>query len=214
MLISAIPWVRDNAVFKQALTYTLLVVPLNQITMGLSAIYSVAQVGAYKTSLFGLPPPTAADFFVWEVNEPAVPQIDGSPGPLVCIMFSIISLPMWFFLLWYIDVRRYYYAAPPLMGTTQTTVEDPDVAEERRRVETGGAAAAAVRMVHLSKHFPAPKKKGKKMPNKIAVSDLSLAIDGKGCFALLGPNGAGKTTVLSILTGEQEATRLSCFEPG
>ena len=39
-------------------------------------------------------------------------------------------------------------------------------------------------------------------PDKVAVADLSLAIDGQGCFALLGPNGAGKTTTLSMITGD------------
>ena len=46
-----------------------------------------------------------------------------------------------------------------------------------------------------------PKKKGKKQPPKVAVDNLSLGIDGQGCFALLGPNGAGKTTTISMLTG-------------
>lgn len=58
------------------------------------------------------------------------------------------------------------------------------------------------------KTFPQAKKKGEvgKAPRKVAVDNLSLAIDGKGCFALLGPNGAGKTTTLSMLTGDISPT--------
>jgi len=60
--------------------------------------------------------------------------------------------------------------------------------------------------VHLRKTFPQAKKNKAKQPDKVAVNDLSLAIDGQGCFAMLGPNGAGKTTTLSMLTGDIRPT--------
>lgn len=41
--------------------------------------------------------------------------------------------------------------------------------------------------------------RGKK--KKIAVKDLTLAIEKGECFGLLGPNGAGKSTSLNMLTG-------------
>lgn len=56
--------------------------------------------------------------------------------------------------------------------------------------------------VHLRKIFKQPKQHGKPQPPKVAVENLSLGIDGQGCFALLGPNGAGKTTTLAMLTGD------------
>ena len=38
--------------------------------------------------------------------------------------------------------------------------------------------SALVRMVHLRREFKAPPKKGKKQPNKVAVADMSLTLDG------------------------------------
>jgi len=204
LLISAIPVVRESPLAKNLITYILLVVPINQISMGLSSIYMISIVGAYMEALAGAPPPTVLDYFVLTVDVPGQGE---SPGPLACILYSIFTAPMWFFLLWWIDVRRYYYPKPRNEITGETcTDEDKDVAAERARVEQGGADGALVRMLHLRKEFKQPKKKGKAQPNKVAVADLSLAIDGQGCFALLGPNGAGKTTTLSMLTGDLEPT--------
>ena len=251
LLISAIPVVRDTPLAKNIVTYTLLLIPLNQvrtfphahricicilpacpqhlvpsgmsphlslsltappppptcltqISMGLTAIYTISMVSAYQQALAGAPPATAADYFVFSIE---VPGIEGtSPGPLSCIFYSLFTAPLWFYLLWYIDVRRYYYPRKRVVPTISPVSEDRDVAEERARVESGAADGSLVRMVHLRREFAMPKKKGKKQPNKVAVADLSLAIDGKGCFALLGPNGAGKTTTLSMLTGDLEPT--------
>jgi len=41
---------------------------------------------------------------------------------------------------------------------------------------------------------------------KVAVKNLSLAIDKGECFALLGINGAGKTTIFKMLTGKINPT--------
>ena len=89
---------------------------------------------------------------------------------------------------------------------------------ERERVESGRADMALVRLVRLRKEFKIGKKKvqGKwvAQPNKVAVADFSLSIDGKGCFALLGPNGAGKTTTLEMLTGDISPTSGDAYVAG
>ena len=206
LLISAIPAIRDLPTVKMVVNLVLLLIPVNQISFGLSAVYSVATVGAYNSALVNAPPLTPADYFVFTYT---IPGVDGaSPGPLLCIAYSVLTAPLWFYLLWRTDVKRYYYS--PRMHDVRIVsgraAEDADVAAERARVEGGGADGALVRIRHLRKEFKSPKKGGKPQPNKVAVDDLSLAVDGSGCFALLGPNGAGKTTTLSMLTGDIRAT--------
>jgi ABC-type multidrug transport system ATPase subunit len=41
---------------------------------------------------------------------------------------------------------------------------------------------------------------------KLAVKDVTFAVEKGITFGLLGPNGAGKSTLISILTGLYEAT--------
>jgi ABC-type multidrug transport system ATPase subunit len=220
LVLSAIPGVRDNTTAQSIITYALLVVPLNQLSFGLSAIYTVANVAIYTSAYVpGASGPRAADFLVWAVTNP----ISGgsSPGPLICMAASLVSAPFWFWALWRVDVRRYYLASNadggvPHGGPRQEggSTEDADVAAERRRVESGGADCALIRMVGLRKTFRMPKKNGKPQPDKVALDNLSLAIDGQGCFALLGPNGAGKTTALSVLTGDMRPTAGEAFVAG
>jgi ABC-type multidrug transport system ATPase subunit len=49
---------------------------------------------------------------------------------------------------------------------------------------------------------------------KVAVSDLSLAIEGGSCFGLLGENGCGKSTTLSIIMGLLPSTQGRAFVNG
>lgn len=43
--------------------------------------------------------------------------------------------------------------------------------------------------------------------NKVAVHNLSLAVDAGEVFGLLGHNGAGKTTTMKIMIAEEAATK-------
>lgn len=91
--------------------------------------------------------------------------------------------------------------------------EGADVSAERTRVENlwqkwssqqsssqnskNLQSPAAILLHHLRKIYPI---KNGNQP-KIAVHDLSLAIDRCECFGLLGPNGAGKTTTIRMMEG-------------
>ncbi|KAL4428467.1 hypothetical protein ABPG75_002556 [Micractinium tetrahymenae] len=89
--------------------------------------------------------------------------------------------------------------------------EGPDVAAERARAEAlwqqwqrGPAQAppAAILLRSLRKVFPSRDGNAE----KVAVADLSLAIQRRECFGLLGPNGAGKTTTIRMLEGFMHAS--------
>ena len=143
----------QRSALQAATLYTpdsLMILPLNQLSFSLSAIYTVAQVAAYRKAFAPetYTPPSVADFMVWTVD---IPNADGSsPGPLLCLVFSIVTAPLWFYLLWLVDVRRYYHPqrATDFSGPAPAD-EDPDVAAERARVEGGAAGDATVRMVRL-----------------------------------------------------------------
>ncbi len=48
-------------------------------------------------------------------------------------------------------------------------------------------------------------------PKKVAVDDLTLAIQPGEVFGFLGPNGAGKTTTMNVLLGFVNATRGAAY---
>lgn len=78
-------------------------------------------------------------------------------------------------------------------------MEPEDVALERQRVQElidsqDSGDRASIVIQSLKKVF------GRKV-KKLAVKDLTLAVNRGECFGLLGPNGAGKSTSLNMLTG-------------
>ncbi|KNE54506.1 hypothetical protein AMAG_00477 [Allomyces macrogynus ATCC 38327] len=91
----------------------------------------------------------------------------------------------------------------------ETQFEDDDVRAERARVDNNQFPQDAPLVVrHMRKIYPGT--------NKIAVKDVTMAIERDTIFGLLGPNGAGKSTLISILTGLYEPTmgeaKLSGFD--
>lgn len=90
------------------------------------------------------------------------------------------------------------------IGGDKTELGSSDIMKEHDKVQSILANAASnagkvdesysIIISKLKKVFRGKKK-------KIAVKDLTLAIEKGECFGLLGPNGAGKSTSLNMLTG-------------
>ncbi|KXS12068.1 P-loop containing nucleoside triphosphate hydrolase protein [Gonapodya prolifera JEL478] len=77
--------------------------------------------------------------------------------------------------------------------------EDDDVREERARVIEGrfDTSATPLYMRGMRKVYEGRLGLGP----KVAVNNITVAVEEGRVFGLLGPNGAGKTTLISILTG-------------
>jgi len=96
------------------------------------------------------------------------------------------------------------------LDETELLEEDEDVKEERTRVYNDQYnPLSTVVMKDMRKQFTV---------DKVAVKNVSLAIDPNSVFGLLGPNGAGKTTLINILTGlyppSSGDSRLAGFKVG
>ncbi|KAG0345236.1 hypothetical protein BG004_003854 [Podila humilis] len=95
------------------------------------------------------------------------------------------------------------------LDAEEVKFEDPDVKQERRRVLTDQYATdCPLVMKNMRKVYPTN--------NKLAVKNVTFAVEKDTIFGLLGPNGAGKTSLIHILTGLYEPTqgwaRLAGFE--
>lgn len=78
--------------------------------------------------------------------------------------------------------------------------EDPDVKQERSRVlHDNFAPDCPLVMKNMRKIYPTNK--------KLAVKNVTFAVEKDTIFGLLGPNGAGKTSLIHILTGLYEPTQ-------
>ncbi|KAJ1501976.1 hypothetical protein HMI56_002938, partial [Coelomomyces lativittatus] len=76
----------------------------------------------------------------------------------------------------------------------ETQFEDADVKAERARVDSNNISPTCPLIIrHMRKIYPGTK--------KVAVKDITFAVEQDNIFGLLGPNGAGKTSLISILTG-------------
>ncbi|KAG0365950.1 hypothetical protein BGZ54_005998 [Gamsiella multidivaricata] len=78
--------------------------------------------------------------------------------------------------------------------------EDEDVKQERARVlHDEFSPECPLVMKNMRKIYPTNK--------KLAVKNVTFAVDKDTIFGLLGPNGAGKTSLIHILTGLYEPTQ-------
>eukprot|EP00842_Homolaphlyctis_polyrhiza_P003931 jgi/Hompol1/4539/HPOL_001790-RA len=83
----------------------------------------------------------------------------------------------------------------------ETKFEDADVKAERKRIDDAAYGVKDPLVIkHMRKVYAG---RGGAGP-KLAVKDVTFAVEDGVCFGLLGPNGAGKTTLISILTGLYE----------
>ncbi|XP_078610116.1 cholesterol transporter ABCA5-like isoform X1 [Branchiostoma floridae x Branchiostoma japonicum] len=101
---------------------------------------------------------------------------------------------------------------------TDDNANDSDVLEEQRRVDSfldnpGASEPPAVVVQNVRKTFIKDtaacdcRRRKKAEKEKVAVQQVSLAVQQGEVFGLLGPNGAGKTTTMDVITSELAPTK-------
>ncbi|KAJ3000665.1 hypothetical protein HDV02_004350 [Globomyces sp. JEL0801] len=103
-----------------------------------------------------------------------------------------------------VNNSEYNLATAIQVDEKETQFEDKDVKEERARViaDNFDSTDYPLVMKNMRKVYAG---RGGAGP-KLAVKDVTFAVEKGVTFGLLGPNGAGKTTLISILTGLYEAS--------
>lgn len=156
-----------------------------------------------------------------------------TPEILIMLFGTLIHIPIWFFVLMILDVKKNGGRVRDAMSvfnkkSTVNLVEDPnessdvgehednDVRSERQKVSTlmnsssPNLPLVMVQNLHkeYQKHtFQCCKKEEEETESRTAVKSLSLAVDAGEVFGLLGHNGAGKTTTMRIMIAEEAPTR-------
>ncbi|KAK7506756.1 hypothetical protein BaRGS_00002231 [Batillaria attramentaria] len=165
----------------------------------------------YFKALFMETETTVGDYFLFENKI------------LICLLANLLDLFVGYLLLRILDVRSNggsirdalsfgfsnLIQDTPEDNTDRIMGEDEDVAKERERVEMleRSGAGGELRKVFIKNGSKQCWKKTEADEMKVAVRNLSFAVNKGEVFGLLGPNGAGKTTALSMMTGEVHPTQ-------
>ncbi|EEB12939.1 predicted protein [Pediculus humanus corporis] len=154
---------------------------------------------------------------------------------IIMIFSSLLHIPFWFLMLRIVDVKKsggkiseaFQFLtsndSPNLKEVLENSdvgeYEDVDVKSERTRVSdilNSNLQNPPVVVVHnLRKEYVKSSericnccKKDEVEPNrKLAVRNLSVAVEAGEVFGLLGHNGAGKTTTMKIMIAEEGPTK-------
>ncbi|KAG0417514.1 hypothetical protein HPB47_005542, partial [Ixodes persulcatus] len=145
-------------------------------------------------------------YFEWESNV------------LITYIACLLHLVLHYFLLRIADIAKAGGRVADAFWITRRIIditpnsdlpekEDDDVRNERRRVadmDVSLMPKPPVVYVHeLRKVYEGGSQCRPRNSVKVAIHNLSLAIDTGDIFGLLGPNGAGKTTTMKVIVGEE-----------
>ncbi|CAN7984948.1 unnamed protein product, partial [Ixodes hexagonus] len=144
-------------------------------------------------------------YFDWESNV------------LVTYIACAIQIVLYYFLLRIVDIAKAGGRVADAFWITRRIIditpncdlpekEDSDVKNERQRVadmDISLLPKPPVVYVHELRKVYEEGSRCQPLNVKVAVRNLSMAIDTGDIFGLLGPNGAGKTTTMKVIVGEE-----------